>query len=265
MFETGIARYYTHRTAYLVSVTNTQQASEFVFVSRTTVFFCHLRNDLIAAEPSGASAFGASKQRQRRRVFVALGSAIRGLSQYLLLGETETMALRQQQERTTHGLQQQQHQQYSGIVCVDPPPHLWNNFGRSMLHQTCRGKIPLLVVGYEDDNGNDNKLNSSNSNSNGRGDLLRDFRSHPQAMVVIARASARVGEHRGNNDNDSGNNNNNVASTNGENRADACFWLARLITVYVESLQRLKTPPGKSMHPIARSNNDYGLPAMSKL
>uniref|UniRef100_A0A7S4AEV8 Uncharacterized protein n=1 Tax=Pseudo-nitzschia australis TaxID=44445 RepID=A0A7S4AEV8_9STRA len=224
-----------------------------------------IRNDLIAAEPYGASPFGASKQRQRR-VFVALGSAIRSLSQYLLLGEAETMALRQQQETTTHGLQQLQ--QFSGIVCVDPPPHLWNTFGRSMLQQTCRGKIPLLVVGYEDDS--DNELNS---NGNGRGDLLRDFRSHPQAMVVIARASARVGERRGNNDSDSGssssrsnNNNNNVASTNGENRTDACFWLARLIIVYAQALQRLKTPPGKSIHhPIARSNHDCGLPAKSKL
>lgn len=108
-----------------------------------------------------------------------------------------------------------------------------------MLNQTCLTKIPSLFVGYQrtgvvDGNDNDN----DNTETNSMGGMLIDCVHHPHALTVIAKESGAVIS----NDSSSSNNNNNNNAI--DNHLDSCVWLARLITKYTESVQRIRTPPG---------------------
>ena len=234
----------------------------------------YCRKDLIAASSTSSSSnFGGSdgrrRRRCRRRVWVALGSAITGLYQYLLLLEGQRLNHRLLQveskelSSSSSSLLVQEDDESSsstmilGVICIDPPLSLWKSYGKSMIYQTCLKDIPSLFVvsdqdqqqqqqqqkQYDHNSNNNEEGNSYNSRQNTTstrssmvGGMLRDCIHHPHALVVIT------------NDNGNGNGNN---SKKDYNHLDYYVWLARLITKYTESIQRLRTPPRTPPPPLS--------------
>ncbi|OEU12782.1 hypothetical protein FRACYDRAFT_244056 [Fragilariopsis cylindrus CCMP1102] len=232
-----------------------------------------IQEDLIAApSTSSFSNFGGSggrrrRHRCRRRVWVALGSAITGLYQYLLLLEGQRLKHRLQQVESKESSssssssliddESSSSAMILGVICIDPPLYLWKSYGKSILYQTCLKEIPsLLVVSDQDQqqqqqqqqqydhNSNKNeegnsynsRQNTTSTRSSMVGEMLRDCIHHPHALVVIT------------NDNSNGTGNN---SKKNYNHLDYYVWLARLITKYTESIQRLRTPPRTPPPPLS--------------
>ena len=217
---------------------------------------------IAASSTSSFSNFGGSGGRRRRcrrrRVWVALGSAITGLYQYLLLLEGQRLKRRLLQVESKESSsssssliddESSSSTMILGVICIDPPLYLWKSYGKSILYQTCLKDIPSLFVvsdqdqqqqqqqqkQYDHNSNNNEEGNSYNSRQNTTstrssmvGVMLRDCIHHPHALVVIT------------NDNGNGNGNN---SKNDYNHLDYYVWLTRLITKYIESIQRLRTPP----------------------
>lgn len=65
----------------------------------------------------------------------------------------------------------------------------------------------------------------------GLGELLGDCKRHPHALALVAKDSARILRC------------DSTAAEGTIHGLDACVWLARLITKYSESVQRIRTPP----------------------
>ena len=115
-----------------------------------------------------------------------------------------------------------------GVICVDPPPHLWKTCGRSILDQTSLEGVPSLFVGYTEksEKGVVEGIPAS------LGKLLNDCRRYPRALALVAKDYANVLTRPS------------INTAKDENRTlDACVWLARVITKYTESVQRIRTPP----------------------
>jgi hypothetical protein len=222
---------------------------------------------IAASSTSSSSNFGGGgsdgsggRRRHRCRVWVALGSAITGLYQYLLLLEGQRLNHRlllqvesKESSSSSSSLIDDESSSSSmtlGVICIDPPLYLWNSYGKSVLYQTCLKDIPSLFVvsdqnqqqqqqqqqQYDHNSNNNEEGNSYNSRQNTTstlssmvGVMLRDCIHHPHALVVIT--------------NDNGNGNNRKKNYN---HLDYYVWLARLITKYTESIQRLRTPPRTS-------------------
>ena len=192
-----------------------------------------IREDLTVAQSSRSPLRGDSTAGiRRRRIFVALGSALQGLCLYLC--QEEAIRLRSRCPRGTEkllpSLLLSSMPEILAMVCVDPPPHLWKSCGRFLLDQTSREGIPSLFVGYtENDDEGVERIYAC------LGELLNDCKHHPHALVLMAKDSAKILRRPRSTPKDKiGDYNNNF---------DASFWLARLITKYAESIQRIRTPP----------------------
>lgn len=183
-----------------------------------------IREDLAAARSSRNSIVGdSSHDIQRHRVFVGLGSALQGLCLHFCKEEVIRLRLECSRDATKAPPSSPT---ITAVICVDPPPHLWKTSGRSILEQTSLEGIPLFFVDYteKDDEGVE-RIHA------GLGELLNDCKNNPHALALVANDSANILRLLSGTEKD-------------ENRDfDACFWLARLIIKYAESVQRIRIPP----------------------
>lgn len=191
-----------------------------------------IREDLTAARFSRCPPGSHSPAcKQRRRVFVGLGSALEGLCLYLHQEEVAQLRLACSRDTATRILLRtslRSTPKILAVVCIDPPPYLWKTCGRSILDQASIHGIPSFFVGYtEKDEDGVEQIPTE------LGQLLNDCRQYPHALALVAKDSARALNRPIN------------SNAKDKNRDfDACVWMAKLVGKYSESVQRIRSPPG---------------------
>lgn len=197
-----------------------------------TIEFQSIREDLSTVCSSRSrtpSDPGVNKQ--RRRIFVGLGSALQGLCLYLHQEEVTRLRLRCSRDAKPRLVSESpllSTPTILAVICIDPLPHLWKSCGRPILDQTSFQGIPSFFISYTE---KDEK--GAEQIPKGLGELMNECKRYPRALVLVAKEAAKILPRPGSSN-----------SKNEKRDFDACVWTAKLVTKYAESIQRIRSPPG---------------------